>query len=364
MDVEDAVYGCLIGAAIGDALGAPVEGWHRDDIRACHDKVDRLLTQPPALERPDGGAPGRVTDDTVLRHCLCLAFVRHGGRLTPEQYAGVLLERLDPARVFVTERIVLQKLRLGMSPWETGRGQPQADAATMAIAPVGIVHAADPAGAYRHAAVIAMVQQDGFERDAAATHAAGVAAAFAPDASADRVIVAMRAHSTYEVRRLLDLALGLAAEARGIDGFADAFYARLLDRSFPLPPDEEWEPDRSPAPTSREVLPAAAGILALTAGDPARALVEAASFGRDADTLATVVGGLTGALHGARSIPADWIDTVEAANRDALAQIDDEGEPSFRAMAGKLVGALNAEHAAAARRADELTSLLAADHGR
>jgi len=28
MRILDQVYGCLIGGALGDALGAPVEGWN------------------------------------------------------------------------------------------------------------------------------------------------------------------------------------------------------------------------------------------------------------------------------------------------------------------------------------------------
>jgi hypothetical protein len=32
------------------------------------------------------------------------------------------LERAEPSRLFMTEPIVLEKLRLGMSPWDTGRG--------------------------------------------------------------------------------------------------------------------------------------------------------------------------------------------------------------------------------------------------
>lgn len=51
------VYGSLIGAAIGDALGAPVEGWHVADIRRTHGKVTRFLPQPSAAERPEGVRP-------------------------------------------------------------------------------------------------------------------------------------------------------------------------------------------------------------------------------------------------------------------------------------------------------------------
>jgi ADP-ribosylglycohydrolase len=42
----DQVYGCLIGGAIGDALGAPVENWHYADIRRKHGKVTEFLPQP------------------------------------------------------------------------------------------------------------------------------------------------------------------------------------------------------------------------------------------------------------------------------------------------------------------------------
>jgi len=38
-NIYDAVYGCLIGGAIGDALGAPVEGWYYDEIRARYGRV-------------------------------------------------------------------------------------------------------------------------------------------------------------------------------------------------------------------------------------------------------------------------------------------------------------------------------------
>jgi len=57
------VYGCLIGGAIGDALGAPVEGWYYTEIR---EKFTNPDWTPPADVRADhpelpemipGGAP-------------------------------------------------------------------------------------------------------------------------------------------------------------------------------------------------------------------------------------------------------------------------------------------------------------------
>jgi hypothetical protein len=41
-DLLDAVYGSLIGGAIGDALGALVDGWHYTDIRRGHGREERV----------------------------------------------------------------------------------------------------------------------------------------------------------------------------------------------------------------------------------------------------------------------------------------------------------------------------------
>lgn len=275
-DFLDAVYGCLIGGAIGDAMGAPVENWHHSDIRKEHGKVERFL--PGHRGITTSGIPGAITDDTALKHYMCLAIVRKGGRITPEDYARVWLEDLNPERLFFTERIALEKLKLGMSPWETGRGLPAADAAIMAVAPIGIINAADPTQAYQDAFNVSLVHQDGLECHAAATAAAGFAAAFAPGASVDGVLDAMLEHGTHETRRLILVALDLARDSGTVEAFAEGFYATMLDRSFPVPPGERWDKDRSPGPTSREVLPAVAAIFWLCGGDPNRCFVEGDEF--------------------------------------------------------------------------------------
>jgi ADP-ribosylglycohydrolase len=351
-DFLDAVYGCLIGGAIGDAMGAPVENWHYADIRERYGKVREFISH-----NHGSGLPGSVTDDSTLRHYMCLAIVRKGGRITPDDYARVWLEDLNPDRLFHTERIALEKLRLGMSPWETGRGQLLADAAIMSIAPVGIINAGNPAQAYQDAFNVASIHQDGIERDAAATAAAGYAAAFAPGASVQSVLEAMVERCTQEVKRLVSIAMSLARNADSVDRFVEKFYATMLDRSFPLPPGEEWEKDRSPGPTSREVIPAVVGIFYLCEGGADRCIVEGASFGRDADTIATVVGGLAGALRGAGAIREDWIEQCERANAEFFAEVEGDRQANFRRMATRLVEAAESEKRAIGERLDTLSRI-------
>jgi ADP-ribosylglycohydrolase len=318
--------------------------------------VTAFLPQPA---RHRDGAPGQITDDSTLRHYLCMAIVAARGRITPDDYARVWLEHLNPERLFVTERIVREKLALGMSPWDTGRGQLAADAAIMALAPVGIINAGDPAQAYQDGVMLAAIHQDGLERDAAAATAAGVAAAFLPGANVARVVAAMAAHASYEVRRLVDAGVALARASATVDDLVAAFYERMLDHTFPAPAGQRWDPQRSVAATSREVLPAVVALLVACDGDPRACLVEGASFGRDADTIASVLGCLAGTLAGAAALPADWVADCEQANAGFFAEVEGDPTAGFAVMAGRLVEALAAQRERTRARLAALDALLA-----
>jgi len=352
----DKVYGCLIGGAIGDAMGAPAEDWHYTDIRPTFGQIKTFLPQPA---RSRDGAPGQITDDTSLRHYMCLAIIRKGGRITPDDYAKVWLADLNPLRLFFTERIVVEKLKLGMNPWETGRGQPLADAAIMAVAPVGIINAGNPSQAFQDAFNLSSIHQDGVERDAAATTAAGFAAAFELDATVSSVLDAMMDHSSFDTRRLVTIGRDLATETGNVDSFTEQFYLRYLDRSFPRPPAWVWDKDRTVSPTSREVLPIVAGLFQLCDGQPEACISAGSSFGRDADTIATVLGGLSGALHGASSIPAEWIEQSEAANLDFFREVSPDEDSNFRSTSAAMVNALKAERDRVAGRLAWLDTLVA-----
>ena len=90
-----------------------------------------------------------------------------------------------------------------------------------------------------------------------------------------------------QVRRLLDQAVELVdGSPQRLHTYVEQFYVRLLDPTFPCPPGQIWDPQQMVAATSREVLPAVTGLLCCAGHDPTSALIEAASFGRDTDTIA------------------------------------------------------------------------------
>lgn len=351
------MYGCLVGGAIGDALGAVVENWSYERIREEYGKIEEFRSYDnPHAE----GEPGTVTDDTVMRHYLSLAIVERSGRVTPDEYAAVLREYLNPDRVWITEEIVIRKLAAGVNPWTAGRGNVPTGTATMSIAPVGIVNAANPRQAYQDGFNVASVNQDGTNRDAAATLAAGVAEAFSPDASPDSVVEVMLEQSSDTVYRALDLALGLADESDTVGEFVERFYDRLLDWRWPA---VEWDRERYYegkvfSADSLEILPALVGVLAFCGDDVNRSIVEAASLGRDCDTIASLAGNVTGALHGASEVRDEWIEQCEAANAAFFAEIHGDEDVDFETTSRWLVEALESERGRAERRAETLDALL------
>jgi ADP-ribosylglycohydrolase len=291
----------------------------------------------------------------VLRHYLCLAIVEKGGRVTPDDYAKIWLEKLNPDRLWANEKIVHQKLRIGMNPWDTGKGQPPAGCASMAIAPIGIINAGNPDQAFQDGFNIAFVNQDDVNRDGAATLAAGVAEAFSPGATVDSILQVMSAHCTYIIRRAIILTMDLAYGSKTVDEFTEKYYDKMLDWTWP---SRGWKKDHFFSGSSIEIVPIVMAILYLCQGDVNQCLIEGASFGRDCDTISSIVGSIAGTLHGAGAIRQEWIDDSEAANAGFFDEVAGDPQRNFRAMAYQLVEALKEEQKKTPLRFETLSKIL------
>jgi len=329
-----------------------VEGWYWTEIRAKYGKLEEFL---PFKNGYSTGTPGTVTDDTTLRQLLCLAIVRKQGRITPDDFAAVWLEKMNPNRLWLNERIILDKLRIGMNPWDTGKGQPPCGCASMAIAPIGIINAGDPAQAYQDAFNIAFVNQDDINRDGAATLAAGVAAAFVPGANVDSVLQAMFSHASFVYKRALELAMDMAHSSKNVDEFAEKFYARMLDWTWPT---HKWTKERFFSGSSIEIVPQVAAIWYLCQGDVNQCIIEGANFGRDCDTIGSIVGSIAGAMHGASQIRPHWLEAVEKANEDYFIELEGDAGANFYSMAQRMVAALKHERAAKQATLNTLDQIL------
>jgi ADP-ribosylglycohydrolase len=113
--------------------------------------------------------------------------------------------------------------------------------------------------------------------------------------------------------------------------------------------------------SSIEIIPVALALLKFVQEDLNRCLCDAANFGRDCDTIATIAtiaGCLGGALYGAPALRKQWIEIVEAANCDLFQELEGDPSANFRTVAERLVETLYNEQKIAAKRARFLQETL------
>ena len=203
------------------------------------------------------------------------------------------------------------------------------------------------------------------ERDAAAALAAAVSRAMMPGATLADVATATDEHATDLMRRAIDLTLNLAMTSGSIEGFTRLYYEQLADWQT-AQPLHLWEPvpegyparSRYNAGSGLERLPVALALLHLCDDDVNQGIIEGANFGRSCNAIASIVGSIAGALHGATRIRRNWIDTCEAANHDLCTGLEGDQTASFYSMAWRLVNSLKGERRATESRLKALDKLL------
>ncbi|MCK5441850.1 MAG: ADP-ribosylglycohydrolase family protein [Maribacter sp.] len=90
----DKILGALVGSAIGDAMGASTEMWHRNDIQLKYGYITGLT---PALreQSPEGTwdhnlVAGATTDDTRWKYLMIKYFTKHGNDLNPTNFSSFI----------------------------------------------------------------------------------------------------------------------------------------------------------------------------------------------------------------------------------------------------------------------------------
>ncbi|MCX5148267.1 MULTISPECIES: ADP-ribosylglycohydrolase family protein [unclassified Streptomyces] len=369
LTLEDRAAGCLVGAAVGDALGGPVEGWSPDRIVERHGgrvhgivgpwHEDWRTARPIA---PYHKGDGHVTDDTLMTHALVRVYEAVRDHLDAYAIADHLVpdlmtnprwipeleaEALPLQRIFLAEKWIVTRLHYAHAdPREAGNGNIVNCGAAMYMAPVGIVNAGNPAGAYAEALDVAGAHQSSYGREAAGVFAAAVAAACVPGATASSVVDTALALAKDGTRSAIEAVCEVAGRHRD-------FESALAPLRAAVAPYDSVGPDyRSPSLGARrpsrlhaiEELPIALGMLIVADGAYEGSVLGAVNYGRDCDSIATMAGAIAGALSGASAIPPAWAKQVAEASR-----LDLHAPASALAAVAREVFALDA----ARRRAHE-----------
>ncbi|WP_036971691.1 ADP-ribosylglycohydrolase family protein [Promicromonospora kroppenstedtii] len=345
--LEDRSVAVITGAAVGDALGGATEGWTPEQIEERHGGRVRGIVGPwyPNWRDARPIAPyhkgdGHITDDTLMTRALVEVYAKRRAHLDAYAMAEDLVPLMigEPRwipelestalllqRVFLAEKWLVARLHYGhVDPREAGVGNVVNCGAAMYAAPVGLVNAGDPRGAYAEAIDLTGAHQSSYGREAAGVFAAMVAASVAPGATLDDVVAAALdvAHDgTADALRAVVDALEGWPEAPASDD-EERKLARLV-REVVAPYDSvgpeyrQMSMDaRRPSRTkSIEELPVALGLLLGHRGDFRGSVLAAVNYGRDADSIAVMAGAVAAGLGGSDVVPTDWLDEIETASK-------------------------------------------------
>jgi ADP-ribosylglycohydrolase len=351
------VYGCMLGGAIGDALGGPVEHMTPEEIREQYGgNLDRYVpySRPPAhhAQFAQGDGIGNYTDDTRLKHLHCQAIFRAGGKPRPGDLTLVLADAYHHAPDDLHEGFVEEYYLKAI--WKGDKvafgGEPT-NGSLMANSPLGLITACRPDEAYQLGFDLAFLTA-GYAKNSSAMAVAAIAEAMRPNATVDGIINAARkAHQAFCRRRegdhwhntdwrydpnirFLDAALEIARRERDVFSIREPIMGIL-----------EWGHLFSEA---IHTLVVALSMFVAADGDVRQTIMGAIMYGRDKDSYASVAGALAGALKGVEGIPQEWIQPV----------IDGNPEVDMREYSLRLTQLIQEDYQRARTDLDDLGALL------
>ena len=304
--LEDRFAGCLVGLAIGDALGMPFEGMDPQAILARQSQVTEFLPG-------DGLAAGQYTDDTKMMLCIAESIVENG-RVNPEDVARRFVAWFDTGdlrRIGATCLEAIMSLERGI-PWrESGhRGKWAAGNGTaMRIAPVGLVDWQDMERLRGDCWSTSIITHHNPEAGAGATAVA--------------YVIARLATGDLDSTRLLTDAAHFVGESEVARNLVEA--QRLLSSNTPT------EMALKTLGTSGYVVETVASALYCFLRTPPDFVITVSSAvlgGGDTDTTAAVAGAISGAYNDLHRLPAHLVAQVEDSKG-----LQDLGRAIFR-MAG------------------------------
>ena len=292
---RDRFRGCLLGLAIGDAVGARFEGKSVELIRACYPTISSLMS--------DSVNELRYTDDTQMALGVAETLLA-GGDLREESLCAALVANYQASRNYGRgERVVLEAMATGLSHQGVAKrlfpGGCNGNGAASRAAPVGLFFRGDEARVWDEA-----------RRSALPTHVHPLAV---------------------EGAQLMALAVSLAVSADKLD--REAFFDRL-EAACASP--EYRDKLRQGRQVKRRVdleamgrgreavesVPTAIASFAYRPDSYTDAVGNAIILGGDTDTLGAMAGALSGAYLGASGVPARLVAMLEATPKGRTYIID------------------------------------------
>jgi poly(ADP-ribose) glycohydrolase ARH3 len=299
--LRDRFQGCLLGLAVGDALGAPYEGLTALDIFHQFGPPDVVASNP-------SGDTLYYTDDTEMMVGVAETLAEYG-RIDPDALARSFAANYHPERGYGKgARRIIETIQAGGDWRATAEtifpGGSLGNGAAMRVAPVGLVYCDDHDAVWEQARLSARPTHH---------HPVGIEAA-----------------------QVLALAVAMAARAESID--RREFLKALLQRAeteeirWALKTAVRLRRGDSIAVLGHTLEAHRSVVTAITAfasapTDFTFAVGRVIGLGDDTDTLAAMTGALCGAFGGLAAVPAGLVEKLEN---------QDKGREHIRDLAERL----------------------------
>jgi ADP-ribosylglycohydrolase len=304
----DRVLGTLLGTAVGDALGMPVEGLSHTNVRTYYKGIKEYRDDD---QRGDLDA-GQWTDDTQMTFALVRALTAHPD---PSDWPGAAADayvalRDEARRWGQTSTAAIDRLADGTAPAEAGTPDRASDGAAMRAAPLGAWWAMTGAGRDEAFAAIRPVLSVTHRHPAALAAGWGQAVAVRELLRLDGVAAFDRSEFWDTLVEQTRWAEDELADDHRVTERLEAL-ADMID-SFPLDLGDACD---GVGVYADEAWPFACAMVARRPQLLENTLLSGINVGGDADTTGAMMGAQLGALHGWAAFPDEWHEGLEACGR-------------------------------------------------
>lgn len=304
--------GCLLGGAVGDALGAPVEFSSKPEIikrfgikgvrdfvfaygrvgAITDDTQMTLFTAEGCLRAITHGTTAGADDQTnLIRHAYMRWLMTQGSKgESPVERNGWLIEQDELFSRRAPGNTCLSALRRDGAERNDSKGC----GGIMRVAPCGILHAGDPDKAFKLGLEAAKLTHG---------HPTGYLAAAVFAAIIAELVVGKTLESAIEASRAILIRSSNHEETlNALDAAVRRAHAKEKSETAIPALGEGW--------IAEEAL-AISVYCALMAGNLEEGIITAVNITGDSDSTGAITGNLLGAIYGASVVPSRWLEQLE-----------------------------------------------------
>lgn len=322
MELKKKVLGCLLGAAVGDAMGAATELRSKEQIKERFGGTVRDIIPPPDDTFARGAKAGSVTDDFSLTYYTARAILDRKGVIDEETANLALLSWAEDKTFYdkyagPTTRAAVEKIKgieiVNPYAFICCDNAKASNGSAMKIAPAGLFCPGEIEEAVKAAITICRpTHNNNLSIEGACAIAAAVSEALREESNLYSVVQA----GMYGARRGTELSRGTCTVLAGPSvqkRMKLAIQIGLTAADLDEATTEIADLVGSGLHIS-EAVPAVFGIMVAAKGDLMEAIIAAVNIGSDTDTIASMVGAVLGALCGSSAEVEKYLDLIQRVN--------------------------------------------------